>query len=73
LSISGNRDKKISPGKWCGNIRLGLEIFFLGWNKFVLVTDKNTRGFSDLFFTCTSCLVNSEASRLDELDSAIRW
>ncbi|MDP9048333.1 MAG: STAS/SEC14 domain-containing protein [Bacteroidota bacterium] len=63
--------KNYSPGKWCGNIRLGLKYFFR-WNKVVLVTDKKyLRGFSDLFKYILPGQFRSFP--LDELDSAIRW
>jgi hypothetical protein len=63
--------KNFSPGKWCGNIRLGLKYFFK-WNKVVLVTDKKyLHGFSDLFKYILPGKFRSFS--LDELDRAIRW
>ncbi|MDB5125460.1 MAG: hypothetical protein JWP94_3589 [Mucilaginibacter sp.] len=63
--------KNFSPGKWCGNIKLGLKYFFR-WNKVVLVTDKKyLRGFSDLFKYILPGKFRSFP--LDELDTAIKW
>jgi hypothetical protein len=63
--------ENFSPGKWCGNIKLGLKYFFR-WNKVVLVTDKKyLHGFSDLFKYILPGKFRSFS--LDELDRAIRW
>ncbi len=71
LLILETEIKNFSPGKWCGNIKLGLKYFFR-WNKFVLVTDKKyLRGFSDLFKYILPGQFKSFP--LDELDTAIKW
>jgi len=63
--------KNFSPGKWCGNIKLGLKYFFR-WNKVVVVSDqRGVRGFSDLFRYILPGKFRSFP--LDQLDQAVRW
>ncbi len=63
--------KNFSPGKWCGNIKLGLKYFFR-WNKVVVVSDrKEVHGFSDLFRYILPGKFRSFP--LDQLDEAIKW
>ena len=60
-----------SPGKWCGNIKIGLKYFFK-WNKVAVVTDqKSAQGFSDLFRYIIPG--NYKCYPLDQLHKAIRW
>jgi hypothetical protein len=63
--------KNFSPGKWCGNIKLGLKYFFR-WNKVVVVSDqRGVLGFSDLFRYILPGKFRSFP--LDQLDQAVRW
>ena len=63
--------KNFAPGKWCGNVKIGMKYFFK-WKKVAVVSDqKGVQGFSDLF----RCLIPGKYKSfpLDELDKAIRW
>ena|SRR5471030_906433 len=63
--------KNFSPGKWCGNIKLGFKYFFK-WNKVGVVSDqKGVHGFSDLFRYILPGKFKSFS--LEELDQAVRW
>jgi hypothetical protein len=63
--------KNFSPGKWCGNVKIGLKYFFK-WNKLAVVTDqKGVCGFSDLFKYFIPGKFKSFP--LDQLDKAVRW
>jgi hypothetical protein len=71
LLILETEIKNFSPGKWCGNIKLGLKYFFR-WNKVVVVSDQiGVHGFSDLFRYILPGKFRTFP--LDQLDQAIRW
>ncbi len=63
--------KNFEPGKWCGNVKIGLKFFFK-WKKIAIVTDqKGVCGYNDLF----KYLIPGKFKTfpLDHLDTAIRW
>lgn len=60
-----------APGKWCGNVKIGLKYFFK-WNKLAIVTDQSGAcGYSDLFKYLIPGKFKSFP--LDQIEKAVRW
>jgi len=60
-----------APGKWCGNVKIGLKYFFK-WRRLAIVTDQDgVCGFSDLFKYIIPG--KFKTFQLDQMEKAIRW